>query len=32
VEQRIFEGKQEVKELFRFVTEHAAKSRVYEME
>ena len=32
VEQSIFEGKQEVKKLFQFVTEHATESRAYEME
>ena len=32
VEQSIFAGKQEVKKLFQFVTEHATESTAYEME
>lgn len=32
VEQSMFEGHQEVKELFQFVSEHAAESTAYEME
>ncbi len=32
VEQSIFEGKQEVKKLFQFITEDAAESTAYEME
>jgi hypothetical protein len=32
VEQSIFEGNQEVKKLFQFVSDHAAESTAYEME
>ena len=32
VEQSIFEGKEEVKKLFQFVSDHAVESMAYEME